>query len=104
MIIELVTFDRPEGFSERDLLEDGRSTVSQWQSNRELVRKLFATNDQGQVAGIYTWPSREAAQAAHDAAWIERFRTRTGREPSFAYWDVFMVIDNEAGEVHEGYA
>ncbi len=31
-------------------------------------------------------------------------RARTGREPSFAYWDVFMVIDNEAGEVHEGYA
>lgn len=100
MIIELVTFDRPEGFSESDLLEDARSTVAQWQANPDLMRKFFASQGD-QVAGIYLWPTREAAEAAHDAAWVERFTARTGRVPQFAYWDVFMVIDNETGQVTE---
>ena len=98
MIVEIVTFDRSEGFTDTDVSEDARSTVGQWQANPDLMRKLFPTNGD-RVAGICVWPTRAAAEAARDAAWIERFRARTGRRPSIAFWDVFMVINNETREV-----
>lgn len=101
MIIEIVSFERPEGFTDDDLLADARSVADHWRSDPDLVRKHFVKNDDGQVAGIYVWPNREAAQNAHDANWIARFQERTGKVPTFTYWDMFMLIDNEAGEVRE---
>lgn len=102
MILELVTFARPEGFSDADLRADARGTVAHWQANADLLAKRFATFDEGrQVAGIYLWPDRAAAERAHDAAWIARFQGRTGQHPGFAYFDVFMEIDNEKGTVTE---
>ena len=102
MILEMVTFARPEGFSDEDLLADARSTVAHWKANPDLLAKRFATFDAGQqVAGIYLWPDRAAAKRAHDDAWIARFQARTGRTPSFSYYEVFMEIDNENGKVKE---
>ena len=99
MIVEMVRFDRPEGFSDNDLMEDARSTVAHWRANPELIRKQFLAGEDGTVIGLYLWPDRAAAKRAHDAAWVERFRARTGVEPRFAYFDLFMMIDNAAGEV-----
>lgn len=75
MIIEMVMFDRPPGFSDTDLLEDARSTVAHWQANPDLVRKQFLKGD-GEVVGLCLWPDRAAAERAHDAAWVDRFRAR----------------------------
>ncbi|GIX12486.1 MAG: hypothetical protein KatS3mg118_0445 [Paracoccaceae bacterium] len=101
MIIEIVSFDMPEGFGEAELRADARATVAHWQADPALIRKHFAIAGDGTVAGIYVWPDREAARRAHGPEWIARFRARTGREPRFAYFDVFMLIDNEAGAVRE---
>jgi hypothetical protein len=101
MIIEIVSFRLPEGTTQEDVLADARAVVAQWQSDPDLIRKHFARAEDGSHAGIYVWPSREAAQRAHDADWIARFQARTGTVPSFSYFDVFMLIDNEAGTVRE---
>ena len=100
MIVEIVSFDRPAGFSDADLLEDARSTVAQWRADPELIRKQFVT-DGPRVKGIYLWPNRAAAERAHDAAWVERFKARTGETPRIERFDMFMMIDNVAGEVVE---
>lgn len=100
MIMEIVEFDRPAGFSDADLLEDARSTVAHWQANTDLVRKHFVT-DGPTVMGVYIWPDRAAAEAAHDAGWVERFKARTGEAPRIRYFDMFMVIDNAEGNVRE---
>lgn len=100
MILEIVEFNRPEGFSADDLMEDARSTVAQWQANPDLIRKHFVT-DGPIVMGVYVWPSRSAAQAAHDDAWVARFTDRTGEVPRIRYFDMFMVIDNDTGTVEE---
>ena len=100
MIIEMVMFDRPPGFTDADLLDDARSTVAHWQANPDLLRKQFLKGE-GEVVGLYLWPDRAAAERAHDAAWVERFRTRTGVEPRMRYFEMFMEIDNAAGEVRE---
>jgi hypothetical protein len=101
MIVEIVSFEMPRGFSNDDLLADARSTTEKWRSNPDLIRKHFVKGSDGKVAGIYVWPNKEAALTAHDSTWIANFRTRTGTEPNFAYWDMFMLIDNEAGTVSE---
>lgn len=101
MIMEFVAFDRPAGFTDADLLEDARGTVAHWRANDRLIRKHFVRHDDGRIMGIYLWPDRAAAEAAHDAAWIARFRARTGVEPEITYGEVFMVIDNVTGQVTE---
>lgn len=101
MILELVTFDMPPGFDDEDLIADARGVVAHWQANPDLIRKFFGRSPEGKVAGIYFWPDRASAERAHDAAWVARFRERTGTEPGFAYFDLFMLIDNEAGTVSE---
>jgi hypothetical protein len=100
MIMEFVRFDRPEGFSRADLMEDARSTVDHWRANPDLIRKHFVT-DGDTVMGVYVWPDRAAAERAHNAAWVERFTARTGKQPRIEYFDLFMVIDNVTGDVTE---
>lgn len=98
--MEIVEFDRPDGFTDADLLEDARSTVAHWQANPDLIRKHFVT-DGPTVMGVYIWPNRTVAEAAHDADWVKRFVARTGTVPSIRYFDMFMLIDKEAGKVLE---
>lgn len=101
MIVEMVTFDPPPGATAEDILEDARAVVDHWRANRELIRKHFVRGEDGRLAGLYVWPSREAARRGHDAAWIARFKERTGQTPTIRYFDLFMVIDNESGTVSE---
>lgn len=98
MIMEIVEFDRPEGFSDADLLEDARSTIPRWLGYPGLVRKHFVT-DGPKVMGVYVWQTRDMAETAHDAEWIAGFETRTGVMPHIRYFDMFMMIDNVTGEV-----
>ena len=100
MILEMVEFERPEGFSDTDLLEDARSTIPWWKGYEGLIRKQFVT-DGPMVMGVYMWESRAQAEAAHDADWVAGFRSRTGVEPRFRYFDMFMQIDNAADAVSE---
>ena len=50
-------------------------------------------------AGIYVWPSVEAARSAHDDAWREGVKKRTGGYPTIRYFDLFLLIDNEHDKV-----
>ena len=104
MIVELVTFKTPDGWDRAELLDDARKTIPKWRANPELLRKHFARglgDDQGTAAGIYLWPSIEAAKRAHDASWREAVKQRTGGEPSIRYFDLFLLIDNEHQRVVE---
>jgi hypothetical protein len=104
MIVELVTFPAPAGWDRDRILEDAKHTIPKWTANRDLVRKHFLAGigeaaDTG--AGIYVWPSVEAAQKAHDDAWRESVKKRTGGYPTIRYFDLFLLIDNEHDKVIE---
>ena len=100
MILEIVKFERPQGFSDEDLLEDARSTIPRWQGFPGLIRKQFVT-DGPVVMGVYLWADRAAAARGHDAAWVKAFEARTGVRPDIAQYDLFMEIDNAADSVRE---
>lgn len=104
MIVEIVTFPTPVGWSREQVLEDARHVIPKWAANKDLVRKHFAMGigaDADTSAGIYVWPSVEAARKAHDEAWAEAVRTRSGSYPTIRYFDLFLLIDNENNRVTE---
>jgi hypothetical protein len=104
MIVELVTFPSPQGWGRARVLEDAKHTIAKWSANRDLNRKHFLLGigeAEGTGAGIYVWPSIEAAKKAHDEQWREGVKKRAGSYPTIRYFDLFLLIDNERGQVTE---
>jgi hypothetical protein len=102
MILELVEFNSPQGWTRQQVAEDARSVIPKWQANKELLRKHFLLELNGKTgAGVYIWPSVEAARRAHDEAWRQSVIKRTGGAPAIRYFDLFLLIDNEHGKVTE---
>lgn len=101
MIIEIVRFGHPAGDGLETIRAQARGTVDQWRANPDLVRKHFFIGEGNEGGAVYVWSSRAAAEKAHDRAWREAVKARTGSEPTSTYLDIFMVIDNEKGTVDE---
>lgn len=102
MILELVEFNSPKGWSRQQVAEEARNVIPKWRANKELLRKHFLLELNGKTgAGVYVWPSVAAAQKAHDEAWRQSVIKRTGGAPTIRYFDLFLLIDNEKGTVSE---
>lgn len=102
MILELVEFNSPKGWTREQIAEDARHVIPKWQGNAELVRKHFLLELNGKTgAGVYIWPTVEAAQRAHNEVWRQSVIKRTGAAPTIRYFDLFLLIDNENGSVKE---
>jgi hypothetical protein len=91
MILELVEFNSPKGWSRAQVAEEARHVIPKWQANKDLLRKHFLLELNGKTgAGVYVWPSVAAAQKAHNEDW-----------PTIRYFDLFLLVDNEHGQVSE---
>jgi hypothetical protein len=104
VILELVEFNSPKGWTREQVAEDARHVIARWQANKDLVRKHFFLGlgkDEGMGGGLYIWPSIEAAQRAHNAEWEAAVIKRTGGKPTIRYFDLFLLIDNQDGDVTE---
>jgi hypothetical protein len=102
MIVELVTFRAPPGADWDAILADARAVIPRWRGNPDLLRKHFLLSDDGEeCGGLYIWPNRAAAEAAHDVAWRAAVAERTGAAPTIRYFQLQMLLDNEAGTVTE---
>jgi len=102
MILELVEFNSPKGWSRARVAKEARSVIPKWRANKELLRKHFLLSLDGKIgAGVYIWPSVEAAQKAHNEEWRQSVIKRTGAAPTLRYFDLFLLIDNEHGAVTE---
>jgi hypothetical protein len=101
MIVELVLFESPPDKPRAEILAEAKATLPRWRANKELVRKHYLVGNDGYGGGLYIWPSREAAERAHDAEWQAMVEQRTGSKPTFRYFDLLMLLDNESGTVTE---
>jgi hypothetical protein len=75
-------------------------TIPRWCGNEELVRKHYIESEDGYGGAFYIWPSKEAAQRGHNAEWFANIEG-TGSVPTIRYFDLLMIVDNEAGSVTE---
>jgi hypothetical protein len=102
VIVELVTFRATPRADWDAILAEARATIPRWRANPQLVRKHYLLGEDGtECAGLYVWRTRAAAEAAHDAAWRRAMEQRTGAAPVIRYFDLQMLLDNEAGTVTE---
>lgn len=101
MILELVEFRAPPGGEAETILAEARATLPRWRGEAELVRKHYVRRADGWLGGVYVWKSRAAAEKAHDAAWRAAVKARTGAAPRITCYELFMLLDNEAGTVDE---
>lgn len=102
MILELVLFKNPPNLDRAAELQGARHVVPKWQANPDLLRKHFMRSEDGSEGGaVYVWQSREAAETAHGPEWRASIRARTGSEPTCRYFDLLILLDNEAGKVTE---
>ena len=102
MILELVEFNSPKGWTRDQVAEEARHVIPKWQANKELLRKHFLLELNGKTgAGVYIWPSVQAAKLAHDEGWRQSVIKRTGGAPTIRYFDLFLLIDNEKGTATE---
>ena len=63
MILELVEFNSPKGWSREQVAEEARNVIPNWQANKQLLRKHFLLELNGKTGGgVYLWPSLEAAK------------------------------------------
>lgn len=100
MIVEIVRFAHPAGTTRDDVVRGALATVDRWRTNPELLRKLYLlSGDHSEGLGIYVWPSIEAAQRGHDAAWIAQAERRSGAPVRIEYHQLLMELDNLSGEL-----
>lgn len=99
MIMEIVKFYVPADMTREDILASAKTTVPRWQSFDDLVRKHYFNGEDGLCGGVYIWKNRAAAEIGHDAEWQKGVEERTGRLPEITYYDLMMVLDNEAGTI-----
>ena len=102
MILELVEFNSPKGWSREQVAKEARNVIPHWQANKQLLRKHFLLELNGKTgAGDYIWPSVEAAERAHNEEWRQSVIKRAGSAPTIRYFDLFLLIDNEKGTFTE---
>ena len=102
MILELVLFDNPPGLDRATELDGARAVVAKWRANPGLARKHFMRSEDGTQGGaVYLWKTRAAAEAAHAPEWRAAVQARTGSEPTCQYFDLLILLDNDAGRVIE---
>ena len=102
MILELVEFNSPKGWSRAQVAEEASHVIPKWQANKELLRKHFLLELNGKTgAGVYIWPSVEVAHKAHNEEWRQSVIKRTGAAPTIRYFDLFLLVDNEKGTATE---
>ena len=102
MILELVEFNSPKGWSREQVAKEARNVIPHWQANKQLLRKHFLLELNGKTGGgVYLWPTLEDAKKAHDETWRQSIIKRTGSAPTIRYFDLFLLIDNEKGTFTE---
>lgn len=102
MIGEFVKYPANPDWDRDDIVKDAFTVIEKWQAQSELVRKHFMWSDDGKwLSGFYLWKSRKAAEAAHNDEWRQKVKDRTGQFPEISYFDAFLILDNESGEVTE---
>lgn len=100
MITAIVQFRLPAPVSREQARSIFEGSAPNYRNMPGLVRKYYLLSEDGRTAGgAYLWESRAAAEAVYDDAWRRTVTERYGAEPSVAYFESPVVVDNKTGEI-----
>ncbi|WP_072386341.1 hypothetical protein [Hyphomicrobium sp. CS1BSMeth3] len=98
MIIAVVQIPMPQRPREAAIAAQTKSAPTfRALGDKGLLRKDFLNGEAG-GGGVYTWTSREAAEAWFSPEWRAEAKVRFGAEPVITYYESYVTVDNIKGE------
>lgn len=100
MITTFTTFKLPKAITRDEARAIFKSTAPKYQGVAGLIRKVYVLSEDGLTAGgVYLWESRAQAEAMYTNDWRAFVRQKYGSEPTVAYFDSPVVVDNVAQHI-----
>jgi len=102
MITAIVQFKVGPGADKDQIFENMKKVAPKFEGMPNLIRKNFLFDgDNGVGGGVYTWESREAAEAvyAEGGPWRQSIRDIYGVDPDITYFETQVIVDNKTGEI-----
>jgi hypothetical protein len=102
MITAIVQFKVADDVGRDEILTNMGNVAPRFESVPGLIRKNFLLDaDRGVGGGVYTWESRDAAEAlyAEGGAWREAIRNLYGVDPEITWFETPIIVDNAIGEI-----
>ena len=102
MITAIVQFKVADGVSRDEILTNMGNAAPRFESVPGLIRKNFLLDaNRGVGGGVYTWETRDAAEAlyAEGGAWREAIRNVYGVDPEITWFETPVIVDNAIGEI-----
>lgn len=84
--------------SPEDAIASARISAPLYVGLPGLKVKYFLNGATG-GGGVYLWEDRASAEAWYTDAWADKLEARFGARPSVTYYDNYVVLDNDAGEL-----
>lgn len=102
MITEVVIFNLPEALTREQVAIAFRKSVEIWRQNPDLLRKYYLYDPVKKLGGgVYLWKSLDDAKRWHGETYRQKIKDIFGSEPSFAYYETSIAIDNPSGTVSD---
>ena len=90
--------------SKEEAITSGLASSSKFSGMDGLQTKYYLNGKAG-GGGVYIWESREKAEAFYTDDWYPAMEKIFGVRPVVTFYDNYVVVDNDAGEVRvEGQA
>ena len=100
MITVIVNFKLPEGITRDEIISKFELTTHKWSENQDLIRKSYLFNlDTGIAGGVYLWTEKIHAESWLGAEFRKMVKDNYGEEPTFAFFETPIVVDNIAGDI-----
>jgi hypothetical protein len=97
MIAALITFELDTPLSLEEATATFESTAPHYRGLDHLISKAYIRSADGRtVGGFYVWDSRAAAETMYGGDWEARVTAVYGAKPRLQYFDVPVLIQNEA--------
>lgn len=84
--------------SREDAIASGLASAPKFTDMDGLRTKYYLNGENG-GGGVYVWSSREKAEAFYSEDWYPAMEKIFGVRPIVTFYDNYVVVDNEAGEV-----
>lgn len=98
MITAVVQFTLPKPASLEEAARMFESTAPKYKNLPGLIRKYYLRSEDGRSAGgVYLWESKAAAEQVYNGEWKTRIKQVYGAEPSIAWFDTPVIVDNAGG-------
>ena len=100
MVTTVVRFKLPPGVTGEKWLDNSKGIAPRFRSVPGLISKNFLFSGDGWAGRVYTWESREAAEACFAGVWRDDLRNLYGVvAPEITYFDPPVIVDSVSNRV-----